>query len=64
MTQDRATIRHFLETANVKDLKKVKDYLNHKPMASVMEVMEKTGVSSTSIKYYLETGVLKIKNVS
>jgi len=64
MTPDRATVRHFLEKTNVDDLKKVKEYLNKKPMSSVMEVMEKTGVSSTQIKHYIDAGVLKIKNIA
>jgi hypothetical protein len=62
MTQDRDATRYFLDKTNIEDLKKVKDYLNKNPMASVMEVMQKTGVSSVQIKHYIDSGILKLKN--
>jgi NMD protein affecting ribosome stability and mRNA decay len=44
-----------------KELKKVRDYLNKSPLASVMEVCEKTGVSQSQILRFLKEGNLKIR---
>lgn len=44
-----------------KELKKVKDYLNKIPLASVMEVCEKTGVPQAQILRFIKDGNLKIR---
>ncbi|MCX8093537.1 MAG: MerR family transcriptional regulator [Candidatus Goldbacteria bacterium] len=44
-----------------KDLKKVKDYLNKNPLASVMEVCEKTGVPQAQILRFVRDGNLKLR---
>ncbi len=42
------------------DMKKVVDYLRKNPLASVMEVHEKTGVSQTQIFRFINNGSFKI----
>lgn len=44
-----------------KELKKVKDYLRKIPLASVMEVCEKTGVPQSQILRFIKNGNLKIR---
>jgi len=44
-----------------KELKKVKDYLNKNPLASVMDVCEKTAVPQAQILRFINDGNLKIR---
>jgi NMD protein affecting ribosome stability and mRNA decay len=44
-----------------KELKKVRDYLNMNPLASVMDVCKKTGVSQAQILRFIKDGSLKIR---
>ena len=44
-----------------KDLRKVTEFLKNNPMASVMEVHEKTGVSQQAIFRFVKSGTLKIR---
>jgi rRNA maturation endonuclease Nob1 len=44
-----------------KDLKKVTDFLRDNPMANVMEVQAKTGVSQQQVYRYINNGSLKIR---
>lgn len=46
---------------NKKELKKVKDYLSINPLASIIEVCEKTGVSQAQILKFIKEGSLKIR---
>jgi len=45
-----------------KELKKIKDYLNKNPLASVMDVCEKTGVPQAQILRFVKDGNLKIRD--
>lgn len=45
----------------IDDLKKVKKYLDSKPLASVLEVNEKTGVSIAKIMLFIKNGIIKLK---
>lgn len=44
-----------------KELKKVKDYLNRDPLASIMDVCNKTGVPQAQILRFIKDGNLKIR---
>jgi tmRNA-binding protein len=45
----------------IDDLRKVKKYLNSKPLASVLEVNEKTGVSVARIMLFIKNGIIKLR---
>jgi hypothetical protein len=62
MADEKNSLRNLLDTQNISDIKKVKEYLNKNPMATVMDVMQETGVSSVQIKKFVDAGVLKIRN--
>ncbi|MCE5300480.1 MAG: hypothetical protein LLG37_06370 [Spirochaetia bacterium] len=61
MVNDRETVRKFLQEDNVNEFKKVKNYLNKNPMASVMDVSNATGVMPSSILGFVNAGILKIR---
>jgi Zn finger protein HypA/HybF involved in hydrogenase expression len=46
-----------------KDLKRVNDFLRDNPMANVMDVHAKTGVSQAQIYRYVKEGNLKIRDM-
>jgi hypothetical protein len=62
MIDDRQEVRKFIQENNLPDIKKVKEYLNKNPMASVMDVSMKTGVATGTILSLVNAGVLKIKS--
>jgi|GEM_PF-1401976 hypothetical protein len=64
MADDDKKLRNFLDADNVSDFKKVKAFLEKNPMASVMDVMKDTGVTSTRIMGFVNAGALKIKNTA
>lgn len=64
MADDEKKLRSFLDTDNINDFKKVKAHLEKFPMASVMDVMRATGVTSARIMGFVNAGALKIKNNS
>ncbi|MEI7541833.1 MAG: hypothetical protein WCJ94_01095 [bacterium] len=63
MNNDRDKVRKFIQENNLPDIKKVKEYLNKNPMASVMDVSLKTGVSTVTIMSLVHSGVLKLKSI-
>lgn len=63
MNNDRDKVRKFIQENNLPDIKKVKEYLNKNPMASVMDVSLKTGVSTVTIMSLVQSGVLKLKSI-
>lgn len=50
--------------AAAKELKKVTDYLRDHPLASIMEVNQKTGVPQQQLFRYVKNGSLKIRQQS
>jgi nucleosome binding factor SPN SPT16 subunit len=62
MAQDRETVRRIIAETDIKEVKKVKDYLNKNPMANVMDVSTNTGVTPGTIMKYVNAGILKIKS--
>jgi hypothetical protein len=62
MNDDREKVRKFIQENNLPDIKKVKEYLNNNPMASVMDVSMKTGVPTGTIMSLVNSGVLKLKS--
>jgi hypothetical protein len=64
MADDDKKLRNFLDAENVNDFKKVKTFLEKNPMASVMDVMKETGVTSARIMGFVNAGALKIKNMA
>jgi hypothetical protein len=59
--ENNETLCHECYIEDKKELKKVKDYLNKNPLASVMEVCEKTGVPQAQILRFIKDGNLKIR---
>jgi len=49
------------QIAESKELKKVTDYLRKFPLASIMEVNEKTGVSQARLFRFIKSGSLKMR---
>lgn len=62
MNDDRQEVRKFIQENNLPDIKKVKAFLNKNPMASIMDVSMKTGVTTGTILSLVNAGVLKIKS--
>lgn len=62
MNDDREKVRKFIQENNLPDIKKVKEYLNKNPLASVMDVSMKTGVPTGTIMSLVNAGVLKLKS--
>ena len=57
-------LKLLLNKSNIADLKKVTDYLSRNPLATLMDVAQNTGVSSTLLTKFVNTGILKIKSNS
>ncbi len=62
MTADRESVRKVIQQASAGDFRKIRDFLNKRPMASVMDVTNGTGVASATIMEFVNAGVLKIRN--
>jgi hypothetical protein len=58
----REDVRKMMVKENIDDLKKVTEYLKAHPLANVMEVYAKTGVSMSRILDFVRMGVLKIRD--
>jgi hypothetical protein len=58
---DREEVRKFIRENSLADMKKVREYLDKNPLASVMDVSMKTGVPTGAIMSLVNAGVLKIK---
>lgn len=50
--------------ADAKDLKKVTDYLRINPLASIMEVNQKTGLPQALISRFVKSGALKMRRTA
>jgi uncharacterized protein len=52
---------HECSIAEARDLKKVTDFLRINPMASVMDVNKKTGVTQQQLSRFIKNGSLKMR---
>ena len=54
-------LKLLLNKDNIASLKKITDYLNINPLATLMEVAERTGVSSSLLTRFINAGILKMR---
>jgi len=59
-TENQETCKVCLMSTNI-ELKKVTEYLRKFPLASVMEVIQKTGVNQTQVYSFIKGGSLKMR---
>ena len=58
---DNDSLCHDCAIAESKDLKTVTDYLRKFPLASIMEVAQKTNVSVAQLSGFVKNGLLKMR---
>jgi hypothetical protein len=63
MEHTREDIRNMMEKEYMEDCKKVMEFLKKYPMANIMQVYSRTGVSMSRILDMVKNGVLKIREM-
>ncbi len=64
MANNREETRKLVDSGNIKDLRKVVEYLKFNPMANMIQVHESTGVPISRINDLVRHGILKIRSRS
>jgi hypothetical protein len=61
MEKEREIYRKMLDDSNIKEFKKVKEFLFKNPLANTIDVSKGTGVEASKIMEFIKACALKIK---